>query len=283
MPAFEGLRVLRIHVQRWPDSSIPEIVNTICRTNPSAASYDFEAAVELHEFVPSDAPSSGMDFYRTCLAAILLRELPEWAKLITLGRGRFIKRLSSDEYRDIRSIFRQAHLLDDPPSSNDVDWWDGVQTHVRRKGDDERMRRARLAEQLSIAHEASRLCGLGIDKAPQWMAIEDNTAGYDVLSFNPGEFGPLNRLIEVKSTVASPLRFYLTRNEWDNAVKFGDAYIFHVWDLQQDPAVLYEMKVAEVAPHVPQDKERGQWKTAQIPVGKPSAAAKTLPALTVNP
>ena len=267
MPAFEGLRILRVHIDRRPEESVLRVIEVIRNTEPNVASYDLDAAIVLHELAPKDAPHTGVMFYRACLRAVLLIELPEWAKLMTLGRGRFIKRLKSEQYRDVRSIFRQARLLDEPPSSGDVEWWDNIQAHVRVKGDEEKMRRARIAEQLSIEYERKRLIKFGLALEPQWMAIEDNTAGYDVLSYTAGAFGPLNKLIEVKSTIASPVRFFLSRNEWEQAVKFGAAYFFHVWDLEKEPAVLHEKTVAQIAPHVPQDNEKGQWKTALIPVG----------------
>lgn len=267
MPAFEGLRILRIHFERRPAEQVCRLVQIVQNTEPNVASYDLDAAIVLHDLVPKDAPHTGVMFYRVCLGAVLLKELPEWAKLMTLGRGRFIKRLNPEEYRDVRSLFRQARLLDEPPSDGDVEWWDDIQAHVRLQGDGEKMRRARAAEQLSIEYERERLTQLGLLLEPRWMAIEDNTAGYDVLSYNSGPYGPLNKLIEVKSTIASPLRFFLTRNEWEQAIKFGKAYVFHVWDIRKQPAVLYEKTVEQIAPHVPQDNEKGQWKTAVIPVG----------------
>lgn len=267
MPAFEGLRVLRAHIQRRPDEQVGRLVELVRHIEPNAASYDLDSAVVLHDVVPKHAPHAGVMFYRACIGAVLLKERPEWAKLMTLGRGRFIKRLKADEYRDIRSLFRQALLLDEPPSADDIEWWDHMQAHVRLQNDAEKMRQARAAEQLSIQFEKERLAKLDIPLDPRWMAIEDNTAGYDVLSYNPGKFGPLNKLIEVKSTTASPLRFFVTRNEWEQAIKFGAAYVFHVWNVRSQPAVLFERTVEQIAPHIPQDNMKGQWKTAQIPVG----------------
>jgi hypothetical protein len=127
--------------------------------------------------------------------------------------------------------------------------------------------RARQAEELTLMREISRLAALGIQRQPKWIAIEDNTAGYDVLSFDPGEYEPKNRLIEVKSTVASPLRFFLTRNEWEKALKYGDSYHFHVWDMSPDEPRLYERTTAQIAPHIPKDQERGKWANAEIPLG----------------
>jgi len=74
-------------------------------------------------------------------------------------------------------------------------------------------------------------------------------------------------MIEVKSSVASPLRFIVTRNEWDQAAKFGPAYLFHVWDMARSPAVLYERTSAQVAAHIPSDNDKGKWKLAEISLG----------------
>ncbi|XUM24499.1 DUF3883 domain-containing protein [Bradyrhizobium oligotrophicum S58] len=267
MPAFEGLRLIRLYSVQHPMLAPEELVPIIKRVEPNAFSYDFPAALQLHDTVPKSAPYEGVDFYRECLSSALLLELPEWAKLVTLGRGRFIKRLKAPEFRDVRSLFRQARLLDEPPEMADIEWWDRLQASVRSDQDAEKMRRARQAEQLSLKYEVQFLEKAGITKRPIWMSIEDNTAGYDVLSYRAGgELGLLNRLIEVKSTIASPLRFFLTRNEWEQADQFADAFVFHIWNLQADPPVLFERSVEQVRPHVPVDNEKGKWKTAMIPV-----------------
>src|SRR5690606_4196512 len=101
---------------------------------------------------------------------------------------------------------------------------------------------------------------------PEWPGFDDNYAGYDVLSYDRGETGLQNRLIEVKSTSASPLRFILTRNEWNNAEKSGDAYVFHVWDMNNEPPVLHVRTVADVAPHIPSDNGKGKWNNVAVPV-----------------
>lgn len=266
MPAFEGLRVLRYYVAQRPNDAPDALVTIIRRVEVEAHSLDLEAALFLHEVVDKKAPYEGVGFYRVCLASVLLLELPEWARLMKLGRGRFIKRLKAPEYRDIRSLFRQAKVLDEPPSDEDILWWDHLQEHVRSQQSLETMQRARAAEKLSLEYEAARLAEQGLNIKPRWMAIEDNTVGYDVLSYTSGEFGPVNKLIEVKSTIASPLRFNVTRNEWEQALEFGEAFLFHIWDLRPQSPVLYERSVAQVAPHIPLDNESGKWTNALIPV-----------------
>jgi hypothetical protein len=266
MPAFEGLRILRVYADQRPGDAVADLVALIHRVEADAASFDLEAAVVLHEIVARDAPYQGVGFYRKCLGSVLLVELPEWAKLVTLGRGRFIKRLKAVEFRDVRSLFRQAHLLDEPPEDDDISWWDELQSHVRSQQSVKTMKRARIAEKLTLSREQELLRKAGIDKPPRWMAIEDNTVGYDVLSYKKGEYGLLNKLIEVKSTIASPLRFYVSRNEWEQAQEYGEAFVFHVWDLQPDPPILHERTVKQVRPHIPLDNEKGEWKNVLIPV-----------------
>jgi hypothetical protein len=130
-----------------------------------------------------------------------------------------------------------------------------------------KMSQAREAEVLTMDYERKRLKDLGIGKELQWIGLDDCFAGYDVLSYDRGEFAPTNRMIEVKSTTASPLRFVVTRSEWEQAHKSGTAYIFHIWDLEKTPPVLYERTTAQVALHIPSDNGKGRWKTAEIPLG----------------
>lgn len=253
-------------------ATVPEVTIEVCPEaliahSPQAQAFDLAAAKALHPLVAADAVHESVLFYRECVLAALLLKMPAFAKLMTLGRGRFIKRLKGDEYRDIRSVFREAKLLEDPPSADDILWWDNVQGRVRLNFDQERLARARHAESLSLETEKAALRQLGIGRAPIWMAIDDNTVGYDVLSYRPAPAGETNLLIEVKSTIASPLRFIITRNEWENADQVGEAYIFHVWDMDKESPVLHVRTVEQVRQHIPADNFKGKWKTAEIPIG----------------
>lgn len=200
------------------------------------------------------------------VSALVIVALPSWVKLISLGRKRFIQKLYGEEYRDVKSLFRQAGLLNDPPSIEDITWWDHVSGRVRLEADRLKLERARIAERLTLELERKKLKLQGIEREPQWIAIEDNTAGYDILSYTKSSYGFVNKLIEVKSTIASPMRFYITRNEWEHALEVGEAYCFHIWNMQTNPPFLYERSAADIEPHIPKDNEKGKWKIAEIPV-----------------
>jgi hypothetical protein len=263
MGALDGLRSLRLQRLESPDIDGASAVELISAIDPDASALDFEAALELDLLVGPSAPLEvPHEFYRACISEIILSGSASWIRTVTLGSARLLKQLSRDE----RQCFRAARLVESELSDDVVEWWDMVASDARSAADKVRMRRARIAERLTYERELKRVVSLGISSLPRWIAIEDNTAGYDVLSYDLGDFGPINRLIEVKSTIASPLRFYLTRHEWDHASRFKTAYYFHVWNLAAEPAYLFEITVEEVAAHIPADKGRGRWSNVEIPV-----------------
>ena len=263
MPAFEGLRDIRRRLVETPQATLDAIVAAINLTEADAQSLDLEASCELHGIVET-CELDGNGFYRHCIRAVVLSQFPIWVKTIKLGRQVFAAKLEEDDH----TIFENAGLLASPPSPDVVEWWDTIGHEVKLETDLEKMAQARAAEKLSWQFEKQRLLGLGIETDPVWVGLDDNTAGYDVLSYEPDVPVNTNKLIEVKSTVASPPRFYVTRNEWTQAMKSKNAYFFHVWDMQKTPAVLYVRTVAEVEPHIPTDNEKGKWSNAEIPVGK---------------
>lgn len=264
MGAFDGLLTIRHYAAKYENDDLRHVVAIIKGINADLASLDFESALELHPIVSFQAPiQAPHQFYRQCLRDLIVSKHQSWARIITLGRARFVRQLERDE----QQCFRAALLIEDPPCDDVVAWWDSLSAQMRRENDRKRMSRAREAEKLTYDYEVERLKSLGIKLQPKWVAIDDNTAGYDVLSYDRCEPSPRNRLIEVKSTIASPLRFYVTRNEWEQALKFGDSYHFHIWDLAPTPPRLFQRTAAQIGPHIPEDQANGKWATAEIPVG----------------
>ncbi|MDX8458389.1 DUF3883 domain-containing protein [Mesorhizobium humile] len=262
MSSFEGMRLIRRNLSETPHLSIEEIVTAIWLTEPDAQSLDLEASRELHDIVdPCDLDSH--EFYRHCIRGVVLTRFPIWVKTMRLGRQVFAAKLEKDDY----TIFDSAGLLVNPPSADVVEWWDTIGHEVKLEADLEKMAQARAAEKLSWDFEKQRLLDLGIDTDPVWVGLDDNTAGYDVLSYEPGVPENTNKLIEVKSTVASPMRFFVTRNEWNQALKSKHAYFFHIWDMHKEPPTLYVRTVAQIAPHIPTDNDKGKWSNAEIPLG----------------
>jgi hypothetical protein len=263
LSAFEGVRLIRIYAAKQPSCQLDELLSIIEHVEPDALNLDLEASAYLHDLVDNPCPLDGDSFYQACVTAVVTKHQPNWCKAMRQGRMRFFDSLEQND----RDVFAAAGLIKEPPPFAVVLWWDSVAGVARLLADLEKMEQAREAEALTMAYERQRLSNLRIDKEPEWKGLDDNFAGYDVLSYDPGKFAPTNRMIEVKSTVASPLRFIITRHEWEQAEKFGPAYLFHVWDMQKTPPFLYERTTAQVAFHIPTDNEKGKWKTAEIPLG----------------
>ena len=198
LPSFEGLKLIWSYTEKQPNLGICELINLIEKIDPDGASLDLNASAYLATLIEKNCPSDGSPFYQACIKAVLIRHQPLWAKSMRQGRKRFVSSLDKND----QDVFAAAGLMEDPPSKEIVLWWDDVSGHARLQLDIQKMEQARAAERLSIAHEESRLSKIGIDRSPVWMGLEDNYAGYDVLSFDFGVDGLVNKMIEVKSTTA---------------------------------------------------------------------------------
>ena len=263
LSCFEGLRLLRQYGAMHPTLGTTELITLVESVEADGPSLDLVASAHLGTLVDDDCPVDGPPFYQACVKAILLKHQPIWSKTMRSGRARFIRTLDLDD----QDVFAAAGLMDNPPPIEVIRWWDDVSGHARLITDQAKMGQARAAELLTLEYERQRLAKLQIAKEPEWPGLDDNYAGYDVLSYDLGKHGLVNRMIEVKSTTVSPLRLSVTRNEWNEAKKASLAYLFHVWDMNKDPAVLYVRTVTEIAPHVPTDNGKGRWSVAEIPVG----------------
>jgi hypothetical protein len=225
---------------------------------------DHEAAVELHavlspalqfhEFVPD---------LRAALTQIVTTLRPQWAKRVFLGRARFLAELDRIDI-EVRQCFRTAGLLVEEPPDDVVHWWDCLCHEIRGIQNFDNFVQGRLAEQKSLEYEKARLRALGIASEPKWQAIDDNTLGYDILSFKSGGEFPTNLLIEVKSSSRNPPSIIISRNEWMKAKQAGENYLFHICDVRADR--LYECGVDLIDPHIPTDQGKGEWKDVTVPL-----------------
>ncbi|MET4788781.1 hypothetical protein ABIF64_000959 [Bradyrhizobium japonicum] len=254
MSAFEALRTIRRYRSAFPLINPDQLLSLIARVEIGAL--DYEAATALDLITKEIDTGNATLFFRACLEGVIAQN-EVWIRTASLGRQKFVQKLD----RDQSSCFRCAGLLDEPPSTETVTWWDALQSHGRQLTDEQRLIQGREAEQRSLKYEQTRLGEMGISLRPVWMAIEDNTAGYDILSYDHGRSAPVSRLIEVKSSKSGD-SFYLTKNEWRTALKFKDSYVFHIWDLRHD--LLYELRAPAIAPFIPVDTDQGEWTDARI-------------------
>jgi hypothetical protein len=259
MSAFNGLLAVRRYLLIHSATSMPDVVLTLKRLSPDDAYHDYETAILLNSFLPQDVDHSDIAvFFRQTLSVAIQRASPWWTRLASYGRNRLRAALTENE----QQCFEAAHLFSPAPSSEILKWWDALAQDARAAENDRRLAQGREAELLTISYETDRLSRLGITTPPRWIALDDNNAGYDVHSFDPGPVAPIAKLIEVKSCAREDREIFLTQNEWNTALERAPHYRFHIWFLPEQS--LIELTTEDLAPHVPRDCGTGRWQTVRI-------------------
>lgn len=240
-----------------PQLSILEAVESVKNVRAKAIGLDYEKAKILYKFLDQEVHwNQTTEGIRHFVFQWVQLVQPFWIRFVPHGR----ERVKNALIRDQEQCFRVAGLLDMEPEEEVILWWDRLADYVRGETENEKMKRARFAERLSIELERKRLARLNIDLAPKWVSLEDNSLGYDILSYDKIEGRIVNRLIEVKSTLGKSI--VLTRGEWNNAVTAPDKTLFHIWRLPEQ--TFEEVSVSELSAHIPVDSGNGSWRNVEI-------------------
>lgn len=256
MSALEAAHLIRSFREKNPSLSIAEIVGTVRAVRADFYPHDFEAGVAVEGKIPPAASMPAEVFFTCAIDAILEEWRPLWARLAPAGRSHVLQAIGVNGAQCLRA----AGLLG--TGARATDWWDALAAAYRGERDARLLAQGREGERLSLAYETERLRQEGIAREPVWVAIDDNTVGYDILSYALHGENEVSRLIEVKTTQADPPRMVLSRNEWKTAEQFGTAFQFHLWSL---PAgLLTVMSVDEIRAHIPTDNGRGAWESVEI-------------------
>jgi hypothetical protein len=255
---------LRNHLQTYPDITLNDAVRQLRNGPVSRSALDYEAAVGL-------CNTHGIELFRACddrirelretIFAMALLLKPLWAKISPMGRDRVRAILSNDQAQ----VLRYAGLLD---SKDHLvwGWWDELAGHFRSEESKRLLEIGRRGELLSLDLEKSLLKSWGLEQTPQWTAIEDNLAGYDIQSYRLVGKDVVKVLIEVKATTLPEHVYFLSRREWETALRVGDKYLFHFWYLPEE--LIWIATIADMIPNVPSDQGTGKWDTVCLDLKK---------------
>jgi hypothetical protein len=267
MSTLSATIAIRQYLHNHTGVSSEDAATSLQRLDCDIAANDFASGLEVNALIPDHLTfANPVTDLMAALASLIAHHRPFWMRGFPYGRSRVSEMLSIDEAQ----CFRAAGLFNEPPTATVREWWDNIAQEVRANLEDTLLEQGRVAEEYSYEYERMRLVSLGILRAPIWVAVNNNGAGFDILSYDPGPIEPLNRLIEVKSSSQNPPRMILTRGEWEAAINYGAAYVFHLWKLPKKE--LLECKVADVAPHIPIDRGSGIWGNVEIPFDSISGA-----------
>lgn len=262
MSVIDGALAVCAHMRSYPECTT-EIAVRQLRNGPAGyANLDYTRAVRLGAEAGWDAISIDGDRrtqLRTTLLQLGLRLRPFWARTAHLGRRRVLSVVADDQWQCLET----AGLLVETADKDVAMWWDTLAAASRAAEERRRVEIGREGEKRTIEYENKRLTAEGIPYEPKWVALDDNSEGYDVLSFDVIGSGNLqHKYIEVKACVYSPTHFLLTRNEWEFAKTHKSESAFHIWNLETGG--LDEFRVEDMEKHIPTDQGNGRWENVAV-------------------
>lgn len=243
-------------------SELKECCRVLRATPGAVATFDYAAVADLEEsahlFVGAMAAREQM--LRETLEGLILLFRPHWGLLLQYGRQRFSRSVSPE----IKQCFEAAGIFKDVPDADSILWWDKLAEFFRSGAVVGQITTGRRGEMLTMSHERDRLAAVGhTGMEPFWVAIQDETLGYDVLSCDLSSGVAKALYIEVKASEQKPFVFFLSEKEWEFAQKCKDPFVFHFWHVPGKE--LRVVTVDQVAPHIPVNQGTGTWKKVQIP------------------
>jgi hypothetical protein len=140
-------------------------------------------------------------------------------------------------------------------------WWHELATVLRGARSAARAAVGRDGEKLTLRYERERLHKDGSNRSPVWRSLEDDTLGYDIESWTTEEPPALIR-IEAKAYAGTDRRLFLSRREWETALRFQNAFFFDLWELSTES--LTRFRVADLVSVVPTDGIGGKWQEVLI-------------------
>jgi hypothetical protein len=249
---------------RFPGFTLDQLVSALKAGRSTYAGLDYTRALEMCTIVGWDAIALEGDResqLRETVRTLALRLNPLWMQASQWGRERAAAVASDDQ----RQLLAATGVLAADLSAQAIGFWDALAVASRQEENARNVEIGRKGEKLTLEYEHAILSRYGIPKSPKWVALEDNTAGYDILSYRMDPKGAIQRrLIEVKACSFGPMQFFLSRSEWDCAEHSPDAFVLHVWSLET--LQLREIAVSELRMHMPQDHGRGNWTRVRVAV-----------------
>lgn len=192
---------------------------------------------------------------------------PAWARRIPYGRQEAFIFMTKDE----QACFYEAGLMDENPGEAVVGWWDQISSFLRRAEENRKTEVGRKGEQLTILYEQLRT-----GRQPQWISLDSNLSGYDVISQQTKE-NSSTLLIEVKSSEKSiaTADFFVSINEWHTASN-TENYRFYLWCFYGGKKQLAVITPQQLLHYIPTNNKSGEWQTVRIPFVSFSEAFKDI-------
>ena len=226
----------------------------------SIAQFDFDSARGVAErFGESvfDASLDDMNAFRNTIFNLIELARPAWRRTVLFGRAAVFKLLDADTLQSIQV----ASLADAIPDLDCAKWWTNLEARIRVSEAESLTSDWRDAEFRTLLNERKKLSGT--DLVPIWTSLDDNTAGFDISSWELPVNGlpALPKYIEVKYSSSIP-RFFISRNEWGFAVRHPKAWELQFWLGERSEPILREVTWLEQ--HIALNRGNGRWESMLI-------------------
>jgi len=264
LSVLQGGIVLRRHLLKYPGLQPEDAIRQLESGPAFLARYDYVTVLEIVKTHGWEAFPETNDFriaLRESLFILAKKLQPFWARMSIFGREKVLKIMGADQ----EQCLDDAGLLDYPVEAAVLSWWDNLSNFFRGIQDEQQNEIGREAERLTLLYEAKQLQQLGIDKKPIWVAPEDNTIGYDVLSYRSDGKSVFPIYIEVKGTSFRPPHFFMSRQEWEKASGLNTNYFLYIWDVKI-PKLLAILGLSAMRLNVPLDQGDGRWTEVECQV-----------------
>tara|TARA_Y100001970_G_C14171075_1_gene824181 strand:- start:83 stop:943 length:861 start_codon:yes stop_codon:yes gene_type:complete len=192
--------------------------------------------------------------YILILENLLRHSNPPWLYDITKG----IETAKLNMPDNFVKIFDTFHLFNQKRREVIV-WWNNMK-QLRRSRDEFKLSKIGLEGEFAIIDFEFKRIG----KMPEHCSINDDSLGYDILSFKSKE-DETKIMIEVKNSTSETLRFFITKNEFNKCENFKDKYLIYLIDSSTDKdLILYIFNWEVLNNHIPKNKGLGQWTSIEI-------------------
>lgn len=264
MSVLNAVLALQEHRSSNPNDTPRNAAALLSRGLASRASFDYDGALALIALVPQCSDHTGgsrSNRLRTLIEAIARADATaSWLRILPLGRAHAATYLRDT---NIFQCLESAGLYVEPIDAETLACWLRMQDLARATEAAVRTKRGMQGEELTLRNEREKLRAAGCtDLEPRWMSPEDNTLGYDVQSFEMKDGRFVVSLIEVKASDAKPLRFFVSRRQWEVAKRMAQQYRFHIWDLSSE--ALLTLTPQDMSNHMPVDQGSGIWHRVEV-------------------
>ena len=161
------------------------------------------------------------------LREYILTYRPPWSQFIPRGR----KVLKCNVEPNINQCFESLNLYDNN-SDECVNWWDQLSSGVRIGYQTKKLQIGRKGERATLEFEKNRT-----KKNPNWVSIESNDQGYDILSIiDQNNSTPMAIEVKTSNNRLEYAKFHITKNEWEKTASLHN-YKFYLWHFDRLPSL----------------------------------------------